>query len=296
MPTITKTDHNFFNQNKTSEIFVFELFSSLIFAKMHMNCPSCGEWRDFKSRRAASIHMNNCQEKKERLKQAIKNLENSNFSTNSIHNKQQNNDTEEFFFDCNDKEEDIESNTPTDDENHFFDTTNTSLLERHKDHMKANFKEEFGKNNPDYNSGIHLLDILRRAKTPLTYFDEIIEWAKKSTEIGVEFDACYQCDRKKLLSDIDKLFDLHGLKSKEEKYTLKTTGEEVTVVYVEFLEALYSLFNDPDVMHPDNLIDEDDDDGEGIDDVHTGSVWKEAKRIYIKKSAYSKTCSNNFFH
>jgi len=159
-----------------------------------------------------------------------------------------------------------------------------------------------GKNNKNYHSCVMLMEVLQKAKCPLNVFDKVIDWARQSNAMGVIFDENFDYTRKKLLKEIDDVFDLHGLKPYISQYKMLATGETVPLIYFEFLEALYSMLNDPEVMHPDNLLDEaqlekeqENDDNVILGDINTGSVWRQAVKIYIRDPRTQKIIPIIFF-
>jgi len=251
-------------------------------------CLYCNKQFEFDSRRQATNHFTLCL-----AEQNKKNALEAEHAT-----KHMNPNHDEDFNDsvCIPCDEDDSAND-LDDENDTQEEANKALHERHQTHQFAHYDRGYGTNNPQFHSGVLLLDILQKAKCPLKVFDDIVEWARKSHAMGVKFDESFDPSHSKLLDQIDDLFDLHGLTPHIKEYTMTSTGERVPVVYIDFLEAIYSLLNDIELMNPDNLIDdsEDDEDDDILDDIHKGSVWKNAKTFYVKHPNKQKMIPIIFF-
>lgn len=217
-----------------------------------VHCRFCNKTKVFKNRKVYVAHQTQCQQLQIRLKRINNSIEETKKQKTCDDNTESTYESDDDFEISND--DDSENVDPEYDDQIVDDT----LYERHKSHLAQEYDKIYGPDNVNYHSGVKLLDVLRRAKCPLKYYDEIIEWAKDSISMGVKFDHNFRSTRNKVLDDINNNFDLHGLQPIEKQYTMLSNSETVPVVHCDFKELLYSLLNDPNVMHPDNLIDEDE--------------------------------------
>jgi hypothetical protein len=194
-------------------------------------------------------------------------------------------------FDLDDDSIDSNHSVLKDFEMSHSNSPNSELIDRSKKQAKSGAENVFGEGNPEFHSSVRLLELQRKYGCPLKMVKELVDWAKFSNRIGVDFNSEYFSSREKVLKGIEDRFDLGGLEPKEQSYKLKGTGEEVPIITVDFKESLYSLLSDPEIMDPKNLIDTpsvDDDPTSVIDDINTGSVWQQAETIYINDPSSEK--------
>ena len=139
---------------------------------------------------------------------------------------------------------------------------------------------------------IQLLHILKSANAPLYLYDSIIKWAKNSAsnhEINFMLDKIP--NRKQVLIDLAKMYNIAGLNPVVKCIQLTGSGQQVNIVCHSFKQCLYSLFSDKNLMHESNLLITKDDPYSKnkfnqkmyvIDDIDTGTVYKQAYNAYIK--------------
>jgi hypothetical protein len=232
---------------------------------MVLYCRHCQSKKNYSNVKQISAHLVICEEQQQQLKALKQTLHTKQIKLNDDNLL----DNDYVFDQVND-----------DSSDHF--SVNETLYERAKQHNKIDIETSYGRSNAEYHSSILLLDILQKAGCPLRCFDEIVNWAKQSRNMGVDFNATFDPNRAKILRDIDTLFDLHNLTPTITPYKMLSTNEEVPVVHIDFLDAIYSLLNDKVKMDPKNLLDDDLIDENVLDDVNSGSVYRQAKTIYVK--------------
>ena len=228
-------------------------------------CNFCKLNKNFSNVKQISAHLSFCKQQQEKLHTFKQTLHTNQIKLNSD-NLLDNN----YAFSQDDKDCSNESEV------------DETLYNRAKQHDTIDKETLFGISNAEYHSSILLLDILQKAGCPLNCFDEIVDWAKKSNEMGVKFDEMFKPTRTKTLRDIESLFDLHDLTPMVEPYKMLSSKEVVPVVHIDFLIALYSLLNDKELMVSKNLLNDDLVDDDVLDDINSGSVYQEAKKIYVK--------------
>ncbi len=170
---------------------------------------------------------------------------------------------------------------------------NDELLKQAEDHCLTGFATS-KTIEPEYMSGIMLLSLLKKAKCPLYLFDDIVDWAQKShVTYQIDFNST-KLSRKSCINMINMKYDLKGLQPQSTKIELKGSKQEITVVWHDFKQCLYSLLMDEQLMHPDNLLPYDAI-GKEIDDINSGSVWKHAQKVYVKDKSREKLIPIIFF-
>ena len=248
----------------------------------YYHCSFCGKDKNYTNIKQISAHLSFCQHHSKSI-QELKNK----VTTKQINLNDGNLLHKDYVFNQ-------ESNA-MDSTLKMNDGVDFSLFERHNEHKQCNVSNAFNINNADYHCSILLLEILQDAGCPLNVFDKIVAWAKKCYMLNVKFDEMFSPNRAQLLRDIDSLFNLQNLKPKIKHYNMKSTGEDIPVVHVEFLDALYSLLSDDVLMHPDNLLDDNKIDSEILDDINSGSVYNAAKQFYVKDPKCEKIIPIIFF-
>ena len=140
-------------------------------------------------------------------------------------------------------------------------------------------------NSPSMMSQMDLLVLLQRAKAPLGLYDELIAWMNRSRDhYRYKFDQT-TLSQSQLLNHLYTRFDMHGLKPYIKRLYLPGAKVEVDLVVHDFLQGLYSLLNNPILMHPDNLLLDPEDpygpppeDKSIVGDIHTGDRYR---RLYV---------------
>ena len=165
---------------------------------------------------------------------------------------------------------------------------NSLLCDQLKKHEESGYGQllaEPGK----YFAGVELLDILRKAKVPLYLFDQIIEWTQRaSIHYNIKFDECLYT-REKMIEIIENRFGMKGLHPITEKIFLPGCQSNVTLVYHDFKQCLYSILTDAELMKDENLLLGPNNElqyqlhatSDILNDVSTGSCFRAAYKSYI---------------
>ena len=125
-------------------------------------------------------------------------------------------------------------------------------------------------------------------------FDHIVDWAKKSySTYQIDFNST-KLSRKSCIDRIKKRYDLNGIQPKTTIIACSGSNQEVSVVWHDFKQCLYSLLNDRELMQESNIL-PDEAIGKEINDVNSGSVWKNAKKIYIGDTSKERLIPIIFF-
>ena len=84
-------------------------------------------------------------------------------------------------------------------------------MRKYKNYVKSGVETLINKDG-EYQSGMMLLGLLRKAQAPLYMFDAIVDWAKSSViNFHVSFDSNTDIKRKKTLENAAKKFNMEGL-------------------------------------------------------------------------------------
>jgi hypothetical protein len=179
----------------------------------------------------------------------------------------------------------------------------TSLLEQFLEHEKSGWGDIL-EDKKEYLAGIDLLSLLRKTRSPLYIFDEIIKWVQKSIlTYGMNFSSCYQFTRKRTLMQIERRYDLKGLSPRSERIYLSGYKCSASVVFHDFKQCLYSLLTDADLMKKENLLlgqngsllYEPEPDMEVLDDINSGQCYRLAYNTYIQDPNTELLCPIIFF-
>ena len=143
---------------------------------------------------------------------------------------------------------------PTDGDEVQFDIPPdvvTKLLQIHTDHQKSGHgKIKF---SSVQQAQIELITLLHNAHAPLYLIKSIWEWARQCILRDVDFSQ--PCSRKKIVKDLKERYGQTGICSPQCKSTiLPNVQQPATVVKFDFLEQMYSLLSDDELMHDDNLL------------------------------------------
>jgi hypothetical protein len=154
-----------------------------------------------------------------------------------------------------------------------------------------------------YKANVELLNMLQTANAPIYLFDSIMQWTKKNY-CEHQIDFMYQPiqSRAFVLKQIKTQFDLHNLEPQTKKVTLPGSGTTVNLVFHSFKYSLYSLLNDQDLMHPDNLLVTESTIDNGVNphprvigDIDTGSVYIQASQTVFAHGTSNVLCPIIFF-
>jgi Plavaka transposase len=233
---------------------------------MTWECSNC--LRQFKNSRGLMVHFVKCQNAFTKFKPPATSFEHTDFN-------------------------EISDDSTTSLESTIENEIDNDLIDQAEQHLKSGY-QSCNNNNAELKSGVLLLQILRRAKAPLYLFDEIVDWARKSL-------LCFDVDlsnskfnRKSILDQINKKYDLTGLLPIVNNVFLNGLKLEVQVITHDFKQCFYSLLNDKELMKPENLLD-DDSNQNVLDDINSGSVYKGALKTYIKDSSIERLIPIIFF-
>ncbi len=264
---------------------------------MSWSCQKCT--RAFKTCRALMVHINTCKgfckfnQKGENTFGKSECIPCSLYSSTTTQSSVKNqNDLEDMSTNEN---EFFENPSETEDQEEDFSQYDLDydLLKQAEKHYSTGLQTSKTM-DPEYISGVMLLSILKKAKCPLYLFDHIVDWARKShTTYQLDFNST-QLSRKNCIDKIYKKFDLTGIQPKSTTIKLNGSNADVTIIWHDFKQCLYSLLMDDDLMQQSNLLD-DDSIGREIDDVNSGSVWKDAQSFYIKDRFNEKLIPIIFF-
>lgn len=102
-----------------------------------------------------------------------------------------------------------------------------------------------------------LLVLLDSLNAPDDAFAKVLDWSKKSLELGYTFTPQYRT-RKALIESYYRKYNLKYLVPKVAPVKLRTRSkllpQTVDVTHFDFVSQLRSLLEDPILMHPDNLL------------------------------------------
>ena len=248
----------------------------------------CKCTRGFKTSRALMVHSNTCKgfyKYKQHListtiNETIPYKDKEPFLNNIQYCEESNKENESFPF-----ESDIadEEELDVDDE----------ILKQAYEHNMSGFTSSKAI-DPEYISGIILLSLLKKAKCPIYLFDQIVDWARSShITYQIDFNST-KLSRKSCIDHINTKFDLKGIRPQTTTIICSGSKQEVNVVWHDFKQCLYSLLMDDELMQESNLLPEEDISKE-IDDVNSGSVWKNAQTFYINDIETEKLIPIIFF-
>ena len=192
---------------------------------------------------------------------------------------------DDYEFDLNDNSDYINDASETD-----IDET---LLKQAEEHYLSGFNTSKSI-DPEYISGVMLLSLLKKAKCPIYLFDHIVDWARKSqTTYNTNFNST-KLSRKKCIDQIYKKYDLKGIYPNTTTIKCSGSNQEVTVVWHDFKQCLYSLLMDEELMQNSNLLSSEVTE-QDINDVNSGSVWKNASSFYIRDKERERLVPIIFF-
>ena len=138
--------------------------------------------------------------------------------------------------------------------------------------------------NAEYRVCVELFAICQNANVPIYFYDKILEWARRANCFYnykfVPKDS--PISRAKAMTIINKRFNMYDIHPKCTKIFLQGYNDSVDIIWHDFESNLYSLLNDKELMSPDNLLLDNHSFHNVLNDINTGSVFHNAKKIYIK--------------
>ncbi len=182
---------------------------------------------------------------------------------------------------------------------------NTNLFDQQLQHAASGYYQTLTQN------GIHcaqseLLYLLKKAKTPLYLYDEIIKWIKAT---GFQYNKGTLPNeligRTGCLTNLYNQYDLNKLQPTQSAIFLKGTKRRVMITKHNFEQCLYSILNDKNLMNENNLLFSKENLFDinknqcttklELNDIDTGSVYKLAQKKYLKPNSRDLLCPIIFF-
>ena len=168
---------------------------------------------------------------------------------------------------------------------------NTNLSEQQIQHALSGYYQTLAKDDI-HKSQTELLFILKKAKTPLYVYDEILKWIQKITnQHNINVIQNDLVNRSACLTRLYNQYDLKGLQPIQSSIYLLGSKKHITITKHDFQQCLYSLLNDMNLMKEENLLLNKDNlffNGENnrrhtlnINDIDSGNVYQNAKKIYL---------------
>ena len=135
--------------------------------------------------------------------------------------------------------------------------------------MRAKFKEYVDEHERHFApfkesevTQIRLLDTLKRKRAPLNAYQEVLEWHLKETKVLQAHETLQHTlnykNRKPLVEELIKRYNLQGLLPKAKKICLPFSKAHVTIPCVDFHDCIVSLLTDPRFQAEDYLFFGDD--------------------------------------
>jgi hypothetical protein len=127
-----------------------------------------------------------------------------------------------------------------------------TLLHRYRNHVRSKTSSSH-LNPPTYRSDLELLHLLQKANAPISMYEQIQRWARKSYAINPIVFTRSHLSRPKVLSLIQKKYDLEGIYPTPEVVRLPAANLPINIQTYDFYHAVYSLLTDPVLMREENL-------------------------------------------
>ena len=169
---------------------------------------------------------------------------------------------------------------------------NTQMMEEFAEFVDKHSDNHLRLTNAEKTS-IRLLDVLKRKKTPLNAFPEMLEWHLKETghleEHETLKDSTAHTHRGPLLEKLMKRHNLTGLWPKERKVTLPSSKVVASIPCRDAKECILSLLTDPRLKDEDYLFWGDNpfapppESVEYIEDLNTGEAHLKTHKEMITK-------------
>ena len=129
------------------------------------------------------------------------------------------------------------------------DNTIPALADQHKKHTNGTHQSDF---TPEERAQIDLIEMCTQAQCPIGFVDRINEWANKHSISGVDFTK-QAATRKATIKMLHTRYNNQGGKPNETTVFLSESKQTIKIVVHDFLQQLYSLLTDPDLMKGENL-------------------------------------------
>jgi len=160
------------------------------------------------------------------------------------------------------------------------------LIDQRKRHLETG--KESVEIDARYGTHIELLRLLKRRGVPLCLYDEIMNWAHKSSKYK-NFDFTKKPNlRKTVIESLFTRYDLNGLKPQRKTLKLPSTDKEVEVIIHDIHQCIYSILCDPDLNQDEKYYFKDYDsplipmerDNNTIYDFFNAKAFKDAEKMY----------------
>ena len=203
-------------------------------------------------------------------------------------------DAEDEASDADDENDDSDSeddDSDSDDSEESKPPPNRHTLEGFRAYCRD--LKGIGSFSKEQVTSITLLDALKRKKTALNAFPEILEWHLKETghltQLESLKDTPFYTHREPLLDDLHKRYNVEKLKPKIKKVRLPFSKAVVKIPYRKAAECISSLLTEPRIKDEDMLFHGDSPWGSPpetvttISDLNTGSAFLKTHKHLIKK-------------
>ena len=173
----------------------------------------------------------------------------------------------------------------------------SQLLQWHSDYKASGHGKFFFTNL--LQAQIELMSLLHDAHAPLYLIQSIWEWARKCRLNEVDF--FQPCSRDQVLKDLKERYGQTGICSPKCVTTmLPMVQRPATVVKFDFLEQMYSLLCDDDLMQDDNLLFRDNSPlnpppetilpNQHLQDINDGQLFKMAHKNHVVDPSQDVLC------
>lgn len=250
----------------------------------YATCEYCK--KDFATRRQYTLHSKKCDESHQIYINYLKELNQNNLNTLNSENL--------IFFPDNESDEEnimIDNNIDT------FTTNfpeSLYLINLHNTFLKSGNNIHYNEDS-EYNFGVRLLAVLKKAKCPIYVFDEIVSCMKDSfIRDNLPVKSLYTMSRKKAIDKIRVKHNITGLSTQITSYQCATQPLPINVVWHDFGQCLYTLLSDDDLMNPENLLDDINSSNE-FNDITSGTVYITYYKENIKDPDTQKLIPIIFF-
>ena len=169
---------------------------------------------------------------------------------------------------------------------------NTEMMNQFKEYC-SNHAHNFLPLSCEYITSIKLLDILKRKKTSLNTFEEVLEWHLKETNHLQEHetlkDTTSYFRRETIIKELLKRYDLERMLPKLKKLTLPFSKAVVTIPYRDAADCIASLLTDPRVQDDDYLFFDNNplaappENVDLLNDLNTGDAYLKSYNKWITK-------------
>jgi hypothetical protein len=191
--------------------------------------------------------------------------------------------TEEEVLDLHPPPDSSEEEQPPPDSTENEEDINDDLLQKHSDHRDT--LNEGGPLGDSIIKQVELIAILDASNSPLYLYKQITDWSggKASPEYR-------NMTRPSVIKHLNTRYNLSGLAPKKITRSLPKSGCKVDIITHDFLECLYSILTDRELMREENLLLFSDAEGGPfgkppvspfMEDIHDGTVYRKAFNVHV---------------